>query len=74
VRFVPLTPVAPVAAVADMNDSIVIEAKSCTVTDLEPCDCEKTVLEGLDVCLVPRNTQASRGRVETDRNEPTPQK
>jgi hypothetical protein len=46
----------------------------CTVTDLEPCDCEKTALEGLDVCLVPRNTQASRGNVRTFQNETTPMK
>jgi hypothetical protein len=58
IRVLPLTPVAP--ALAD-NKSILIEAKACTVTDLEPCDCEKTALDGLDVCLVPRNTQASRG-------------
>jgi hypothetical protein len=74
VSFVPLTPVAPVAAVADMNDSILIEAKACTVTDLEPCDCEKTALDGLDVCLVPRNTQASRGNERTFQNEATPSK
>jgi hypothetical protein len=40
----------------------------CTVTDLEPCDCEKTVLDGLDICLVPRNTQASRGNAGTSEN------
>ena len=56
IRVLPLTPVAPAIAT---DTPILIEAKSCTVTDLEPCDCEKTALDGLDVCLVPRNTQAS---------------
>jgi filamentous hemagglutinin family protein len=73
VRFVPVTPNTPFAAAVG-NDSIVIEAKACTVTDLEPCDCEKTALDGLDVCLVPRNTQASRGNERTFQNEATPSK
>jgi hypothetical protein len=73
VRFVPVTPNTPFAA-ATANDSILIEAKACTVTDLEPCDCEKTALDGLDVCLVPRNTQASRGDERTFQNEATPSK
>jgi hypothetical protein len=74
ISFVPVTTDTSFGAAVATDDSMVIETKSCTVTDLEPCDCEKTALDGLDVCLVPRNTQASRDGVVTFQNEASPSK